>query len=148
MPLPPNTRLRRTRRPSLREGGSLRSLGEPLKRIPSGGRGRCSALAALVIGSVLLTSLSCASQSPPGFGVVDEYSPLLKPTLLSGVNKNMTLGDVFRVLGPAHWVPCTDNLCYGWLFTDGRLLTWMLTVYPEGATPGSALERFELVQLQ
>ena len=98
--------------------------------------------------SVLLTSLSCASQSPPGFGVVDEYSPLLNPSLLSGVNKSMTLGDVFRVLGPAHWVPCTDNLCYGWLFTDGRLLTWTLTVYPEAATPGSALERFELVQLQ
>jgi len=38
MPSPPNTRSQRTRRPSLPEGGSLRSLGEPLKRSPLAGR--------------------------------------------------------------------------------------------------------------
>jgi len=32
----PNTRLQRTRRPSLREGRSRRSLGSPLKRSPLG----------------------------------------------------------------------------------------------------------------
>jgi hypothetical protein len=33
---PPNPRLQRTRRPSLRSGRSLRSLGSPLKRMPLG----------------------------------------------------------------------------------------------------------------
>ena len=33
---PPNPRLQRTRRPSLRSGRSLRSLGSPLKRQPLG----------------------------------------------------------------------------------------------------------------
>src|SRR5262245_26455853 len=133
---PPNTRVQRTRVARCARPGS------PLTRHPLGGRGLIAVVGALLLSIVLSPLVSCASPRPPRFGVVDEHVPFLSPQRLAEVNKEMTLGEIFRILGPAHWVPCTDALCYGWFFTDDK----MLNVFPDSATPESRLDRFEVIQ--
>ncbi len=60
----PNMALQRTRRPRLRSGRSLCSLGSPLNARPLAGRTRIAGRRALIAGAVLAAGCASSSQKP------------------------------------------------------------------------------------
>jgi hypothetical protein len=59
---PPNMALQRTRRPRIRSGRSLRSLGSPLNARPLGATRACTAIGAVAVGLFLLV-VGCSDRA-------------------------------------------------------------------------------------
>ena len=119
---PPNPRVQRTRSsPSARHS--------PLTRHPVGG---LEWLAVLFTFVILTCTSSCASTSAV-FGSIDPLSPPILRESLSRVSENLTVGEIFRVLGPAHrcesgtsgfdTMGCpSGSRCWEWWFESGERL--------------------------
>jgi len=128
----PNMRVQRTR-------SSPSALRSSLTRHPLGGERLSAVLAALIV-VMALPCISCSSTSAR-VGRVDDSARQLDPALLAEVNKEMTLGEVFKTLGPAHWDRCTHALCWAWFFTNHE----MLTVWADSVTADAKLSKFEVL---
>jgi hypothetical protein len=63
--------------------------------------------------------VAVAMEAPDAwFAGVDEHARFIDPACPDRVSFDMTLGEVFRILGPAHWAPCMDLICFAWIFDD------------------------------
>ena len=125
--MPPNTRVQRTR-------SSPWALREPLTRHPLGGLVRSLVALAAVVFVCTCSCASAPSSAFTGFGAVDPKSPPVPADRLKRVNTDLTVGDIFSILGPAHGyepagiagfdsVSCpAGSRCWEWDFTDGLRL--------------------------
>ena len=122
----PNPRLQRT--PSA-----------PLSRQPLGDCRRASRLSTLGVCLLLLAVPSCAIQRTTvasqarTFGAVDPKAPELSPDLLGRVTKDLELGTIFEVLGPAHadHSMVQGGPCWEWRFTNGDILVIPMDTDPK-----------------
>ena len=151
----PNTRMQRTR-------SSPSALRSPLMRCPLGGPKslfRLSVLALIalaLLGSARVARSQQASEAKPS---VDPNAAPVSPAKLRRVTKEMTLGQLFELLGPARRSPCEAVSCWEWLCTDGRRLEisgdsdparkpdkfTILPSAPEGSCPALGDDRVEPV---
>jgi len=121
---PPNTALHRTPAAAPLSPVSFQTFGDWANR-----KGQV----ALAFASFLIVgTLACATHTPPAtaappyFGKIVSGTPFLPPETLSRVTKNMTMGQIFRTLGPAH-AACSYSLslqprpnCWRWYSQDGQ----------------------------
>lgn len=115
---PPNARVQRGR-------SSHSSFRSPRMRRPSGGSTFLFLLSSCALCSLVLLGSASAAGSRPGSVALPSVDPNVKPVspaTLRRVTRDMTLGEIFGVLGPARRSPCEVVSCWEWLCTDGRRL--------------------------
>jgi hypothetical protein len=77
------------------------------------------------LGCLVLALASQEATSDPvdsGILTINPSVTPITPQKLRQVNKNLTIGEIFRILGPARRSPCAVISCWEWLCTDGRRL--------------------------
>jgi hypothetical protein len=87
----------------------------------------------LILGSISCATHRVAERQARGFGAVDPAAPALSPEMLRLVSQEMELGEIFRILGPAHadFTPFQGGPCWEWRFTNGDVLVIPIDSNPQ-----------------